>query len=455
MPESVGIGGIGAATGAGKAAGDVGAAAAVDAGVAAGADAGITAGGLAATDIAGSGALAATAADAAIAPGVAAGLGGAAAAGTAADLGATDLAATDIAGSGALASTGADAALAPALTDTATLGSQTISAPFATTTPAATSDITATPLASPAQAASTTAATPTTGAAGGGGGAFVAPSAPATPFAGGASATAGPQALGLSSQDVIPSGFDITAGAPTTTGGGTAALTAGPATSPLSGLAGSVGSTLSNNAGWLVPAAALGFEALNQPSMPSPQGLTGNLTGIATPETTAGTSLLNTGQSIITQGQGLVQPLASGAGPGSLPSGAEAELSQATQSAIATIRSQYASMGLSGSTMEQQAINEVQSNALTQRYNIATQMAQTGLNEINTGEGVTGQGTGALNSASSIYSNLLNQSLQSDAALQSAVSGFAGQVAASQNPTNIATLAALTQLNNNQANQAA
>ena len=448
MPESVGIG---AATGAGKAAGDVGAAAAVDAGVAAGADAGIAAGGLAATDIAGSGALAATAADAAIAPGVAAGLGGAAAAGTAADLGATDLAATDIAGSGALASTGADAALAPALTDTATLGSQTISAPFATTTPAATSDITATPLASPAQAASTTAATPTTGAAGGGGGAFVAPSAPATPFAGGASATAGPQALGLSSQDVIPSGFDITAGAPTTTGGGTAALTAGPATSPLSGLA----STLSDNANWLVPAAALGFEALNQPSMPSPQGLTGNLTGIATPETTAGTSLLNTGQSIITQGQGLVQPLASGAGPGSLPSGAEAELSQATQSAIATIRSQYASMGLSGSTMEQQAINEVQSNALTQRYNIATQMAQTGLNEINTGEGVTGQGTGALNSASSIYSNLLNQSLQSDAALQSAVSGFAGQVAASQNPTNIATLAALTQLNNNQANQAA
>ena len=452
MPESVGIG---AATGAGKAAGDVGAAAAVDAGVAAGADAGIAAGGLAATDIAGSGALAATAADAAIAPGVAAGLGGAAAAGTAADLGATDLAATDIAGSGALASTGADAALAPALTDTATLGSQTISAPFATTTPAATSDITATPLASPAQAASTTAATPTTGAAGGGGGAFVAPSAPATPFAGGASATAGPQALGLSSQDVIPSGFDITAGAPTTTGGGTAALTAGPATSPLSDLAGSIGSTLSNNAGWLVPAAALGFEALNQPSMPSPQGLTGNLTGIATPETTAGTSLLNTGQSIITQGQGLVQPLASGAGPGSLPSGAEAELSQATQSAIATIRSQYASMGLSGSTMEQQAINEVQSNALTQRYNIATQMAQTGLNEINTGEGVTGQGTGALNSASSIYTNLLNQSLQQDEALQQAISGFAGQVAASQNPTNIATLAALTQLNNNQANQAA
>ena len=452
MPESVGIG---AATGAGKAAGDVGAAAAVDAGVAAGADAGIAAGGLAATDIAGSGALAATAADAAIAPGVAAGLGGAAAAGTAADLGATDLAATDIAGSGALASTGADAALAPALTDTATLGSQTISAPFATTTPAATSDITATPLASPAQAASTTAATPTTGAAGGGGGAFVAPSAPATPFAGGASATAGPQALGLSSQDVIPSGFDITAGAPTTTGGGTAALTAGPATSPLSGLAGSVGSTLSNNAGWLVPAAALGFEALNQPSVPSPQGLTGNLTGIATPETTAGTSLLNTGQGIITQGQGLVQPLASGAGPGSLPSGAEAELSQATQSAIATIRSQYASMGLSGSTMEQQAINEVQSNALTQRYNIATQMAQTGLNEINTGEGVTGQGTGALNSASSIYTNLLNQSLQQDEALQQAISGFAGQVAASQNPTNIATLAALTQLNNNQANQAA
>ena len=452
MPESVGIG---AATGAGKAAGDVGAAAAADAGVAAGADAGIAAGGLAATDIAGSGALAATAADAAIAPGVAAGLGGAAAAGTAADLGATDLAATDIAGSGALASTGADAALAPALTDTATLGSQTISAPFATTTPAATSDITATPLASPAQAASTTAATPTTGAAGGGGGAFVAPSAPATPFAGGASATAGPQALGLSSQDVIPSGFDITAGAPTTTGGGTAALTAGPATSPLSGLAGSVGSTLSNNAGWLVPAAALGFEALNQPSVPSPQGLTGNLTGIATPETTAGTSLLNTGQGIITQGQGLVQPLASGAGPGSLPSGAEAELSQATQSAIATIRSQYASMGLSGSTMEQQAINEVQSNALTQRYNIATQMAQTGLNEINTGEGVTGQGTGALNSASSIYTNLLNQSLQQDEALQQAISGFAGQVAASQNPTNIATLAALTQLNNNQANQAA
>jgi hypothetical protein len=193
----------------------------------------------------------------------------------------------------------------------------------------------------------------------------------------------------------------------------------------------------------------LGFEAMNQPKMPSPQNLTGQLQGIAGPEQAAGTNLVQTGQGIISQGQGLVQPLAAGAGPGTLPAGGEAEINQAVQAAQAQIRSQYASMGLSGSTMEQQALAEVTQNAVAQRFQIAQNMAQQGVSEIGAGTSVTGQGGQLLGGAANITNQILQESLQQDQALQQAVSNFAGQVAASQAP--IVTIAAL---NANQENQA-
>lgn len=306
-------------------------------------------------------------------------------------------------------------------------------------------------LPSATQAATTAAATPATGAAGGVAGGFMAPGAASAPVVGGASALSGPAALGLTSQDVFSPAADTLVPAATgaadtgATGAASGAADAGAAAAAGGSPSGAGGtlSSLISKPNFLLPAAALGFEALNQPSMPSPQNLTSQLSALAGPQQAAGTSLINTGEGVIGQGQGLVQPLATGAGPGSLPSGAESEINQAVASAKASIRSQYAGMGLSGSTMEAQALAEIDQNAITQRFQVAQQMAQTGLNEIQTGQGVVGGGVQATGGAASIYNNLLNQSLQQDQALQSAVSNFAGQVARSQAPIQLATLASL------------
>lgn len=64
---------------------------------------------------------------------------------------------------------------------------------------------------------------------------------------------------------------------------------------------------------------------------------------------------------------------------GQLPGGAEAGIQQALQAAQAQIRSTYASMGLTGSTMESQDLANASTQAEAQRFSIGQQMAQTGL----------------------------------------------------------------------------
>ncbi len=66
---------------------------------------------------------------------------------------------------------------------------------------------------------------------------------------------------------------------------------------------------------------------------------------------------------------------------GKLPPGAQAQLSQASDAAKAKVRSQYAQLGLSGSTMEAQAMAQADQQMAAQGYSMMQQLLSTGLSE--------------------------------------------------------------------------
>lgn len=114
---------------------------------------------------------------------------------------------------------------------------------------------------------------------------------------------------------------------------------------------------------------------------------------------------------LATQGNQLQNYLQSG----TLPPGLQAGVHQASEAAKATIRSQYARQGLSGSSAEQQALSQVDINAQAQGAQMAMQLLSTGISE-------TGM-------ASQLYQNLLNEALKQDQTLSSAIGNFASAAA--------------------------
>lgn len=100
---------------------------------------------------------------------------------------------------------------------------------------------------------------------------------------------------------------------------------------------------------------------------------------------------------------------------GTLPPGMQQGINQASEAAKATIRSKYASMGMSGSSAEQQELSQVDSRAQAQASEMAQQLLTTGINE-------SGM-------ASELYSNLMGHALQQDQQLSSALASFAGSMA--------------------------
>lgn len=120
------------------------------------------------------------------------------------------------------------------------------------------------------------------------------------------------------------------------------------------------------------------------------------------------------------QGAAQGQQLQSYIQNGTLPPGAQAGIDQAKNAAKAAIRSKYASMGMSGSSSEQQELSAVESRAQAEGEQQALQLLNTGINESNM--------------SSQLYEHILNNTMQNDQALSSAVSGFAGSVAGAVNP---------------------
>ncbi len=154
------------------------------------------------------------------------------------------------------------------------------------------------------------------------------------------------------------------------------------------------GNILASNPGAAISAAGLGLDALkgNQVS-----GAEKNLAAQASQQ----------GQ----QGAQLEQYLQTG----TLPPGEQAGVNQALDSAIASIKSRYASMGMSGSSAEQQDIAAAQSQAQAASAQMAEQLLATGINE-------TGM-------SSKLYDEIVKNQMANDTALQSAFNNFSSAAA--------------------------
>jgi hypothetical protein len=116
-------------------------------------------------------------------------------------------------------------------------------------------------------------------------------------------------------------------------------------------------------------------------------------------------------QAMQAQGQQLASYLAGG----NLPPGVQAQLNSAHEAAIASVRSQHANRGTSGSSMEAQDLQRINEAIVSQGASIATQLLQAGISE--------------QQMAAGIYNNLMNSSLAQDQRMSQAVSGFTNALA--------------------------
>ena len=157
---------------------------------------------------------------------------------------------------------------------------------------------------------------------------------------------------------------------------------------------GNIGTALSKNAGLLTAGAGFGNDIISALGGPP-----------------KGTNQLNSEaaqlENLATQNENYLKT-------GTLPPGVQAGLNQATQSAIAAIKSKYASMGMSGSSAEQQDIQSVTTNAQVQGANIAMNLMQQGASEA----GLSSQ----------IYSELIKNTMARDQIFSSAFTNLASVV---------------------------
>lgn len=122
--------------------------------------------------------------------------------------------------------------------------------------------------------------------------------------------------------------------------------------------------------------------------------------------------------SLLAQQKALTDPLTTGV----LPQAQQQAVDNATNDAVTSVKSKYAGMGLSGSTMELEAINNVKNQAATMKVSMEAQLAQTGLQ-------MGSQALTAMNLTDQVYSSLMNATISQDTALQQAIARMAAGAA--------------------------
>lgn len=152
-------------------------------------------------------------------------------------------------------------------------------------------------------------------------------------------------------------------------------------------------SAIGNNAGTLLSVAGLGK----------------SIADIGTP-TPGAANVTNAANQLGTQGAQLQSYLANG----TLPPGVQTGIDQATQAAKATIRSQYAARGMSGSSAEATDLAAVDSQAQSQGANIALNLLNSGVSETQL--------------SAQLYQSIMQNALQSDQQFGSSLSNLAGQL---------------------------
>jgi hypothetical protein len=120
------------------------------------------------------------------------------------------------------------------------------------------------------------------------------------------------------------------------------------------------------------------------------------------------TALQNEASAFNAQQAALTSPLTTG----QLPAGAQAAVNQGVASAKAAMRAKYASLGLSGSTMEAQDLANIDMQAQSQVFSIANQLFQSGMSEAQI--------------STQIYNDLLQTNTQQNAQTGQAIANLAG-----------------------------
>ena len=203
---------------------------------------------------------------------------------------------------------------------------------------------------------------------------------------------------GLADSDILGGGSSLTGGGSSALGGGGAAAT--PA---------ATGAASSGNGafGGISGGSVLGGLKTAAPLLASGIGLLSSVKEGNKQPANYGTLESQAGQ-LQSQGNQLQGYLTSG----TLPPGVQAGLNSARASAEATIKSQYASRGMSGSSAEAQDIANLNATVVAQGAQIATGLLQQGVSESEF--------------ASNIYSQLMQTSIQQDKDLSASIANFAG-----------------------------
>lgn len=210
---------------------------------------------------------------------------------------------------------------------------------------------------------------------------------------GGAGAISGGTGSGIGAPTSLPTDAQITSGFSTPDLSNIGASAPGVNVSG-GGSGGGALDFLSKNANLLIPAAGLGFEAIK---------------GSTTDPTT--NELKGLAQSLGGQGSMLSSYIQTG----KLPPGVGSVVDQQTQAAEAQTRSAFANLGLSGSSMEAEAISSVKQQAAVNTFNIADKLLQQGIQE--------SQLSGEL------YQAVISQQTSESNALTEAIAQFAGAAA--------------------------
>ena len=198
--------------------------------------------------------------------------------------------------------------------------------------------------------------------------------------------------------------------------------------------AGKIGDWAASHPGALLTAGLAGTQLLQgQPTYPA----AASLQGIAGPLGTQGQGLVSAGgaglqrQAATTAGEtaALTAPLTTGI----LPPGLEQGVDQAANAQKAQVRSTYASLGLTGSTMEADKLAQVDANTASQKAGIAEGLlpaaAQFSAQTSNTLGALTQTGANLSGLSVDAYNNLVRTQMQTDQNYQAALYKFAAALA--------------------------
>lgn len=210
--------------------------------------------------------------------------------------------------------------------------------------------------------------------------------------AGGAGAAAAGQGLTDVSLNTATGGSLGTAASGVAGAGGTAAAALPASTAP-SGLFGSAGQFLKNNAGTIASLAPVAASVMQGNQVTNEQK-----------------ALEAQAAQLGSQGSEMMADLRAG----KLPQGMQQSFDQASQDAITSIRSKYASMGLAGSTMEQQEIASAQQRVESLKADQIQKLMSTGLDTIG--------------ASSNLYKDIMQQNIQSDNSLSAAIAAAVGSM---------------------------